>query len=134
MEVEEEAVIEKRRGGVGAEERERSVDVTSLEHATGPADEEARAVGRGGRGGWGRGRGGGGGGEDGDEGGDGEAGGTMRRSDLTKSRTRASSESQLTGGSGGGCDCDGGGGGGSITGEEVAWGYGGTGGGVGMLA
>ena len=52
--------------------------------------------------------------EDGDEGGDGEAGWAMRRSDLTKSSTRASSESQFTGeGSSG-----------SIAGEEmaVAWG------------
>lgn len=39
--------------------------------------------------------------EDGDEGGDGDADGAMRRSDLTKSRTRASSESQFTGGGGG---------------------------------
>lgn len=47
--------------------------------------------------------------EDGDEGGDGEAGGAMRRSDLTKSSTRASSESQFTGE----------GGSGSIAGEEM---------------
>lgn len=61
--------------------------------------------------------------EDGDEGGDGEAEGAMRRSDLTKSRTRASSESQFTGG--GDCDGDGAGVGRSIiAGEEaaVAWG------------
>jgi hypothetical protein len=60
--------------------------------------------------------------EDGDEGGDGEADGAMRRSDLTKSRTRASSKSQLTGVG----DCDGYGDevGRSIAGGEaaVAWG------------
>lgn len=51
VEVEEEAVIEKRGRGVSTEERKGGVDVTSLERATGPADEDARAVGRGG--GWG---------------------------------------------------------------------------------
>lgn len=64
--------------------------------------------------------------EDGDEGGDGEADGAMRRSDLTKSRTRASRESQLTGGgeSDGDGDGDGDGVGRSIAGGEaaVAWG------------
>ena len=56
--------------------------------------------------------------EDGDEGGDGEAEGAMRRSDLTKSRTRASSESQFTGGG----DCDGDGR--SMAGEETAMAWG----------
>lgn len=67
--------------------------------------------------------------EDGDEGGDGEADGAMRRSDLTKSRTRASRESQFTGGGGesdGDGDGDGDGVGRSIAGGEaeaaVAWG------------
>lgn len=60
--------------------------------------------------------------EDGDDGSDWEADGAMRRSDLTKSRTRASSESQFTGG--GESDGDGDGVGRSIAGGEaaVAWG------------
>jgi hypothetical protein len=44
VEVEEESVIEKRGRGVSTEEREGGVDVTSLKRATGPADEDARAV------------------------------------------------------------------------------------------
>lgn len=48
VEVEEEAVIEKRGRGVSSEEGEGGVDVTSLERATGQADEDARAVRRGG--------------------------------------------------------------------------------------
>lgn len=52
VEVEEEAVVEKRGRGVSTEEREGGVDVTGLKRATGPADEDARAVGGGGRGRW----------------------------------------------------------------------------------
>jgi hypothetical protein len=56
--------------------------------------------------------------DDGDEGGEGEADGAMRRSDLTKSRTRASSESQFTGG--GDSDRDGDGVDRSIAGGDAA--------------
>jgi hypothetical protein len=62
VEVEEEAVVEERGGGVGPEERERGVDVPLLERGAGAADEEARAVGGGRRGRRGGGGGGGGGG------------------------------------------------------------------------
>lgn len=44
MEVEEEAMVAQRRGGMGAEERERGVDVARLERAAGAADELARSV------------------------------------------------------------------------------------------
>jgi hypothetical protein len=50
VEVEEEAVVAERRGGVSAKERERSVDVARLERAAGAADELSRSVGRGRRG------------------------------------------------------------------------------------
>jgi hypothetical protein len=52
VEVEEEAVVAERRGGggVGAKERERSVNVARLERAAGVADELSRSVGRGRRG------------------------------------------------------------------------------------
>ena len=45
VEVEEEAVVRKRGGRVGPEEREGRVDVSQLERAARAADEEARPVG-----------------------------------------------------------------------------------------